>query len=459
MSKLDVVILAAGAGKRMRSALPKVLHKLAGKPLLQHVIDTARRLLPNQIYVVYGHGGEQVRSALDAPDLVWIEQTQQLGTGHALKQALPVLRADGETLVLFGDVPLVKVETLESLIKQRQANTDCLVLLTVKLDDPKGYGRIVRDPVTGDIQAIVEEKDTNEAQRIIREINTGIMLLPNRFLADWLARLNNANNQGEYYLTDIVAMAVNDGVRVISASTANSWEPSGVNDKLQLAELERIYQRNLADELMLQGVMLADPSRIDIRGKLECGRDVEIDVNCVFEGHVELGEGVKIQPNCILRDVVIAAGTVIAAYTLIEHARIGQNCQIGPYARIRPGTRLDQAVHIGNFVEIKNSEIAAGSKVNHLSYIGDSQIGKDVNVGAGTITCNYDGAYKHRTIIEDDVFIGSDCQLIAPVRVARGATIGAGSTITRDAPAEQLTLSRSRQTSIANWKRPRKDRS
>ncbi|HNO76155.1 MAG TPA: bifunctional UDP-N-acetylglucosamine diphosphorylase/glucosamine-1-phosphate N-acetyltransferase GlmU [Nitrosomonas mobilis] len=455
MSGLDVVILAAGAGKRMYSTLPKVLHKLAGKPLLQHVLDTAQCLLPSQICIVYGHGGELVRSALDDPSLVWIEQAQRLGTGHALKQALPVLRADGATLVLFGDVPLVKSETLELLV--RQAHTNCLALLTVKLNDPTGYGRIVRDAVTGDIRAIVEEKDANTAQRAINEINTGIMLLPNKFLSDWLARLDNANNQGEYYLTDIVAMAVKDGIRVISASPANSWESSGVNNKLQLAELERIYQRNYANKLMLQGVMLADPARIDIRGRLNCGSDVEIDINCLFEGNVELGDRVKIQANCVLRDVAIADGTVVSAFTLIEHTTIGQNCRIGPYARIRPGTYLDQDVHIGNFVEIKNSQIAAGSKVNHLSYIGDSQIGRNVNVGAGTITCNYDGAHKHRTIIEDNVFIGSDCQLIAPVKVARGATIGAGSTITRDAPAEQLSLSRSRQTSIPNWKRPKKD--
>jgi bifunctional UDP-N-acetylglucosamine pyrophosphorylase/glucosamine-1-phosphate N-acetyltransferase len=452
---LDVVILAAGTGKRMCSALPKVLHKLAGKPLLLHVLDTARRLLPGQICIVYGHGGDSVRSVINDPGLIWVEQAQQLGTGHALKQALPALHADGATLVLFGDVPLVRSETLELLV--RGAHENCLVLLTMKLDNPSGYGRIVRDCKTGDIEAIVEDKDATSAQRGINEVNTGIMLFPNKFLSSWLARLDNVNTQGEYYLTDIVAMAVKDGVRVMSASPLNSWEPSGVNNKLQLAELERIYQRNYANELMLQGVMLADPARIDIRGELSCGKDVEIDINCLFEGNVQLGDDVKIQGNCVIRNATIAAGTVVSAFTLIENATIGQKCRIGPYARIRPGTHLDQAVHIGNFVEIKNSQISAGSKVNHLSYIGDSQIGKDVNVGAGTITCNYDGAHKHRTIIEDDVFIGSDCQLIAPVRVAKGATIGAGSTITRDAPAKQLTLSRSRQTSIGNWKRPQKD--
>lgn len=455
MTRLDIAILAAGVGKRMCSALPKVLHKLAGKPLLLHVLDAARCLLPNKICIVHGHGGELVQSAIDDPNLVWVEQVQQLGTGHALKQALPALHHDGATLVLFGDVPLVKPETLELMIRQMQ--DDCLVLLTVKLDNPTGYGRIVRDAATGDIQAIVEDKDATSIQRTIHEINTGIMLLPNKFLPDWLARLSNANTQGEYYLTDIVAMAVKDGIRIISASPANSWEPSGVNNKLQLAELERIYQRNYANELMLQGVMLADPARIDIRGELNCGDDVEIDVNCLFEGNVELGDNVKIQANCVLRNATIAAGTIVSTFTLIENATIGQNCRVGPYARIRPGTHLDEAVHIGNFVEIKNSHISTGSKVNHLSYIGDSQIGKNVNVGAGTITCNYDGAHKHRTIIEDDVFIGSDCQLIAPVKVAKGATIGAGSTITRDTPAEQLTLSRSQQTSIANWKRPKKD--
>ncbi len=454
MTRLDVVILAAGVGKRMCSTLPKVLHKLAGKTLLQHVLDTARRLLPDKICIVYGHGGALVQSAIDDPNLSWIEQAQQLGTGHALKKALPTLQNYGVTLVLFGDVPLVKQETLELMIKRMQG--DCLVLLTVKLDDPTGYGRIVRDVTTGDIQAIVEEKDAISAQHAINEVNTGIMLLPNKFLPDWLARLDSDNAQGEYYLTDIVALAVNDGIRIISASPADDWEPSGVNNKLQLAELERIYQREYANKLMLQGTMLADPLRIDVRGELNCDDDVEIDINCLFEGKVQLGDGVRVQANCILRNVTVAAGTVISAFTLIENATIGQNCRVGPYARIRPGTYLDEAVHVGNFVEVKNSQIASGSKVNHLSYIGDSQIGRDVNIGAGTITCNYDGAHKHRTIIEDNVFIGSDCQLIAPVRVASGATIGAGSTITRDAPAEQLTLSRSRQTSIANWKRPKK---
>lgn len=455
MTRLDVVILAAGVGKRMCSTLPKVLHKLAGRPLLLHVLDTARRLLPDKICIVYGHGGELVQSAIDDPNLVWVEQAQQLGTGHALKQALPVLQNDGATLVLFGDVPLVKQETLELMIKRMQG--DCLVLLTVKLDNPTGYGRILRDPMTGEILAIVEDKDATSAQHAINEINTGIMLLPNKFLSDWLDRLDNANTQREYYLTDIVAMAVADGLNVISASPANSWEPSGVNNKLQLAELERIYQREYAEKLMLQGIMLADPLRIDVRGELNCGSDVEIDINCLFEGDVRLGDGVKVQANCVLRNVTIAAGTIISAFTLIENATIGQNCRVGPYARIRPGTHLDEAVHIGNFVEVKNSQIAPGSKVNHLSYIGDTQIGRGVNVGAGTITCNYDGVYKHRTIIEDNVFIGSDCQLIAPVRIESGATIGAGSTITRDAPAEQLTLSRSRQTSITNWKRPKKE--
>ncbi|MDT8363093.1 MAG: bifunctional UDP-N-acetylglucosamine diphosphorylase/glucosamine-1-phosphate N-acetyltransferase GlmU [Nitrosomonas sp.] len=455
MIRLDIVILAAGIGKRMCSALPKVLHKLAGKPLLLHVLDTAKGLSPDKICVVHGHGGELVRSVIDDSGLVWIEQAQQLGTGHALKQAIPTLHKNGATLVLFGDVPLVKQETLELLIKKMQ--DDRLVLLTVKLDNPSGYGRIVRDVATGDIQAIVEDKDATPAQRAINEINTGIMLLPNKFLSDWLARLDNANIQGEYYLTDIIAMAVNDDIRVISASPVDSWEPSGVNNKLQLAELERIYQLEYAKKLMLQGTMLADPARIDIRGELNCGNDVEIDVNCIFEGDVHLGDCVKVQANCVLRNVAIAAGTIVSAFTLIENATIGQNCRIGPYARIRPGTHLDEAVHIGNFVEVKNSQISTGSKVNHLSYIGDSQIGRDVNIGAGTITCNYDGAHKHRTIIENNVFIGSGCQLIAPVRVASGATIGAGSTITRDAPAEQLTLSRSRQTSIPNWKRPQKN--
>ena len=457
MPRINVVILAAGMGKRMRSALPKVLHPLAGKPILSHVLDTARTLSPKKICVIYGYGGERVRQTVgDDPNLIWVEQAQQLGTGHAVKQALPYLEKGSATLVLFGDVPLVKSNTLEELIGKARA--DNLVLLTVELDNPTGYGRIVRDSETNRVQAIVEEKDALPSQKAIREINTGIMILPNMYLENWLDRLSNNNTQGEYYLTDIIAMAVEDGIQIETSNPSSEWEVVGVNDKVQLSSLERIYQQDIANKLMEQGVMLADPARLDVRGKLVCGNDVEIDVNCIFEGNVRLGDGVKVNANCILRNVVVADGTVIHPFSMLEDTKVGENCRVGPYARIRPGTQLDDVVHVGNFVEIKNSHIASGSKVNHLSYIGDTEMGKQVNIGAGTITCNYDGAFKYRTIIEDNVFIGSDSQLIAPVTVAKGSTIGAGSTITRDTPEGQLTLSRVKQISIAHWKRPQKNK-
>lgn len=457
MLQVDVVVLAAGMGKRMRSTLPKVLHPLAGKPILSHVLDSARTLSPRTICVVYGYGGEQVRQTIGAAsDLVWVEQAQQLGTGHAVKQALSCLGQSGVTLVLFGDVPLVKSDTLKAMLDH--AAEDRLVLLTVELDNPHGYGRIVRDAATNHVQAIVEEKDTSDAQKKIREINTGIMALPNQYLASWFDKLSNANAQGEYYLTDIIAMAVDAGVPIETAYATADWEVAGVNDKVQLSVLERAYQRSIATQLMEQGVMLIDAARFDVRGQLTCGGDVTIDVNCIFEGDVQLGNDVTINANCILRNVAVADGTVIHPFTLIEEATIGKNCQIGPYARIRPGTQLDDAVRIGNFVEIKNSQIAAASKVNHLSYIGDTKMGSQVNIGAGTITCNYDGAFKHKTIIEDDVFIGSDSQLVAPVTIAKGTTIGAGSTITRDTPAGQLTLSRAKQVSMTGWKRPQKNK-
>lgn len=453
--QLDIVILAAGAGKRMRSSLPKVLHPLAGRPLLSHVLDAARALCPSKICVVYGHGGEIVPRSFNDSNLVWIRQDQQLGTGHALKQALPHLNKTGRTLVLFGDVPLIKGNTLERLLDK--AVEDCLVLLTAEVDDPAGYGRIVRDPESGRILSIVEEKDAVTSQGAIREINTGIMVFPNTRLFLWLTELSNDNAQGEYYLTDVVALAAKAGVGIEAAHPTYSWETIGVNNKRQLAVLERCYQRDLADQLLEQGVMLADPTRIDVRGRLVCGENVEIDIGCIFEGEVRLGNGVKIEANSILRNAVIDSGTVVCPFSLIEDAKVGADCRIGPFARIRPGTRLDNAVHIGNFVEVKNSHISASSKANHLSYIGDAVIGQHVNIGAGTITCNYDGAMKHQTVIEDDVFIGSDTQLIAPVRVSKGSTIGAGSTITRDTPEGQLTLSRAKQMSIANWKRPKKD--
>jgi bifunctional UDP-N-acetylglucosamine pyrophosphorylase/glucosamine-1-phosphate N-acetyltransferase len=431
---LNVVILAAGKGKRMYSDLPKVLHPLAGKALLAHVIDTSRQLGAARICVVYGHGGELVRETLDAPDLNWARQEPQLGTGHAVLQAMPALAGTtASTLVLYGDVPLTRAATLQRLIDA--AGGDALGLLTAHLDNPHGYGRIVR--VDGKVVRIVEEKDADDAERAIREINTGILVAPTAALARWLPGLGNRNAQGEYYLTDIVALAVAEGMPVVTAHPDAGWETEGVNSKVQLAQLERVYQRNLAERLLEQGVTLADPSRIDVRGELVCGRDVSIDVNCVFEGRVVLGDGVRIKANCVLEDAVVGAGSIV-----------------GPFARLRPGTELGSDVHIGNFVEVKNSTIADHSKANHLAYVGDATIGSRVNVGAGTITCNYDGANKFRTVIEDDVFIGSDTQLVAPVTVGRGATLGAGTTLTRDAPPDQLTVSRAKQLSIPGWKRP-----
>ncbi len=436
---LNVVILAAGQGKRMRSDLPKVLHPIAGKPMLAHVLDTARALVPAQVCVVYGHGGEQVRTALLAPELAWALQEPQLGTGHAVLQALPHLDAvpPAPTLVLYGDVPLIRATTLRRLIEV--AGDDKLALLTAHLDNPHGYGRIVR--IDGQVTRIVEEKDADDAERAIREINTGILVAPGAALARWLPQLGNRNAQGEYYLTDIVAMAVAEGMDVVTAHPDAHWETEGVNSKTQLAMLERIHQRNIAETLMEQGVTLADPARIDVRGELLCGRDVFIDVNCVFEGRVVLGDGVRINPNCVIQDAVVGPQSII-----------------GPFARLRPGATLAEDVHIGNFVEVKNSTIAAHSKANHLAYIGDATVGSRVNVGAGTITCNYDGANKFRTVIEDDVFIGSDTQLVAPVTVGKGATLGAGTTLTRDAPPDQLTVSRPKQISIAGWKRPVKQK-
>ena len=447
----------------MHSALPKVLHALAGKPLLSHVLDTAHALSPQKICVVYGHGGEAVPQTINDKKLIWVKQAPQLGTGHALMQALPHLDKKGMTVVLYGDVPLTSVETLKRLIAA--AATKHLALLTVELADPSGYGRIVRSKVEkgagkgegkgeGKVTAIIEEKDASKTQRQICEINTGIMVISNQSLHGWLPRLKNSNAQKEYYLTDIVAMAVKDGIKVETTQPRHAWETLGINSKNQLATLERIVQNETANKLLEQGVTLADPSRLDIRGQLVCGREVAIDINCVFEGVVQLGDSVRVGAHSILKNVKVAAGTVIAPFSLIEDADIGKNCRIGPYARIRPGTRLADEVHIGNFVEVKNSRIAAGSKANHLSYIGDAVVGKKVNIGAGTITCNYDGANKYQTIIEDDVFIGSDTQLVAPVKVAKGSTIGAGSTITKDTPPATLTLSRSKQVSLAGWKRP-----
>ena len=449
---INVVILAAGQGKRMYSDLPKVLHRLAGKPLLAHVVDTARALKPNRICVVYGHGGEQVPAAMCAKDLIFVHQAKQLGTGHALKQALPHLDPRAATLVLYGDVPLTSLPTLRRLTAGKGAH---IKLLTAMLDDPTGYGRILRD-ARGQVTGIVEEKDATTTQRAIREGNTGLYLLPTRHLKRWLGGLSNRNAQKEYYLTDVIKSGIDDGIRIETVAPKSIWEISGVNSQKQLADLERVFQQETAERMLNAGVHLADAQRFDLRGTLHCGRDVSIDINCLFEGAVRLGDGVEIGANCIIRNATIARGTRVAPFSIIDDARIGANCIIGPFARLRPASELAENVHIGNFVEVKASRIGRGSKANHLAYVGDSVVGRNVNVGAGTITCNYDGANKHKTIIEDDVFIGSDTQLVAPVTVRRGATIGAGSTITKEAPANQLTLSRARQISIPTWKRPRK---
>jgi bifunctional UDP-N-acetylglucosamine pyrophosphorylase/glucosamine-1-phosphate N-acetyltransferase len=453
---MNVVILAAGMGKRMQSALPKVLHPLAGKPLLQHVIDTALGLAPSKLCVIYGHGGAAVPAAVQK----WAEagnvqidtalQEPQLGTGHAVMQALPQLDDDAPTLVLYGDVPLTTAASLRKLVDA--AGNDKLAILTVEQANPFGLGRIIREG--GSIVRIVEEKDATEAERAIREINSGIMVIPTRRLKGWLAALGNNNAQGEYYLTDIVAQAVAHGVPVVSAQPSAEWEVAGVNSKVQLAELERRHQLNIATALLEKGVTLMDPARIDVRGELVCGRDVTIDVGCVFEGRVELGDGVTIGAHSVLVNAKVASGAQVKPFCHIEDAVVGDKSQIGPYARLRPGTTLGEDVHVGNFVEIKNSQVAAHSKANHLAYVGDATVGSRVNIGAGTITCNYDGANKFRTVIEDDAFIGSDSQLVAPVTVGAGATLGAGTTLTKDAPAGKLTISRPKQLTIEGWKRP-----
>ena len=464
---MNIVILAAGQGKRMKSALPKVLQTLAGKPLLHHVLDTALALQGKSSktgpVVVVGHGATDVKEFLSnaaQEDARFIKvsaalQAQQKGTGHALLQALPKLDAQEPTLVLYGDVPLTSQKTLSKLAKLADGvrGKDCaLALLTQDLSDPTGYGRIVRD-TDGSVKEIVEEKDASTAQKAIKEINTGIMVLPTNSLKKWLKALRASNAQGEYYLTDVIAMAVKDGVPIRTAQADNEYETIGVNSREQLASLERVHQLNIANQLMDAGVSLADPKRIDIRGTLECGPDVFIDVGCVFEGCVTLASGSKIGPYCIIRNSTIGKDVTVHAFSHIDGARVGNQSLIGPYARLRPGAELSNDVHIGNFVEVKNSKIAANSKANHLAYVGDSIVGTRVNIGAGTITCNYDGVNKHQTIIEDDVFIGSDTQLVAPVRVGRGATLGAGTTLTKDAPANQLTVSRAKQISL-QWQRP-----
>lgn len=450
--KLNIVILAAGKGTRMHSDTPKVLHQVGGKAILGHVITCAKALQPQNIIVVYGFGGEVVKQAFSDEKIIWVNQAEQKGTGHAVQQALPYLK-DGQTLILLGDVPLVNVHACEQLLKQSEQS---LVLLSFIKEDPTGYGRIVRD-TNHQVTAIVEHKDATEAQHKIKEVNTGIMAMPTAHLNNWLSKLTNNNAQGEYYLTDIVGFAVADNVAVQAVVTDDEWSVTGINAKTDLVQIERVYQARLASKLLQQGVTLKDANRIDIRGNLTCGRDVEIDVNCVFEGNVTLGNRVSIGANCVIKNATIHAGANIAAFTHIDDAIVGEQSKIGPFARLRPGTELGTDTHVGNFVELKNAQVDIGSKINHLSYVGDSTVGKHVNIGAGTITCNYDGANKFRTIIEDDAFIGSDTQLIAPVTIGKGATIAAGSTITKNAPADALTLCRAKeQKSIAGWKRPKK---
>ncbi|KVD83890.1 bifunctional N-acetylglucosamine-1-phosphate uridyltransferase/glucosamine-1-phosphate acetyltransferase [Burkholderia stagnalis] len=453
---MNIVILAAGTGKRMRSALPKVLHPLAGRPLLSHVIATARALQPSRLVIVVGHGAEQVQAAVAAPDVQFAVQAEQLGTGHAVRQALPLLDPAQPTLVLYGDVPLTRVSTLERLVDA--ARDGRYGILTVTLDDPAGYGRIVRDPA-GFVTRIVEQKDASPEEQKIAEINTGIVVTPTAQLAMWLGALNNDNAQGEYYLTDVVELAIEAGFEVVTAQPDAEWETLGVNSKAQLAELERVHQRTLADTLLADGVTLADPARLDVRGTLRCGRDVSIDVNCVFEGNVTLADNVAIGPNCVIRNASIGAGTRVDAFTHIDGAELGAHTVIGPYARLRPGTQLADEAHVGNFVEVKNAVIGHGSKANHLTYIGDADIGARVNIGAGTITCNYDGANKFRTVIEDDVFVGSDTQLVAPVHVGRGVTIAAGTTIWKDVADGLLALNEKTQTAKSGYVRPVKKKS
>ncbi|MCB1735464.1 MAG: bifunctional UDP-N-acetylglucosamine diphosphorylase/glucosamine-1-phosphate N-acetyltransferase GlmU [Gammaproteobacteria bacterium] len=445
---LSVVILAAGKGTRMRSALPKVLHELAGKPLLEHVVDAARQLGTDDIHVVYGHGGEQVTEQLADLSVHWVLQEPQLGTGHAVAQALPTIDDARRVLVLYGDVPMIAVADIAPLVASEEVG-----VLTVKLADPTGYGRIIRNQ-DGSIARIVEHKDADQAERMITEINTGIIAVGAADLKRWVANLDNRNVQGEFYLTDVIEMASRDGHAVRAHRASSEFDVAGVNDRVQLAKLERIYQRRQADALMRDGATLRDPDRIDIRGSVACGEDCDIDVNVVFEGRVKLGKNVRIGPNNVLRNVVIGDGVEILANCVLEDCEVGAQTRIGPFARLRPEAVLADHVHIGNFVEIKKSTVASGSKVNHLTYIGDTTIGSGVNVGAGTITCNYDGANKHRTVIGDNAFIGSCTQLVAPVEVGAGATIGAGSTIVRNAPPEKLTLSRAKQVTIEAWKRP-----
>ncbi|MEJ0036255.1 MAG: bifunctional UDP-N-acetylglucosamine diphosphorylase/glucosamine-1-phosphate N-acetyltransferase GlmU [Gammaproteobacteria bacterium] len=453
--QLNVVILAAGQGKRMKSSLPKVLQPLAGKPLLRHVIDVAQAMQASAVSVVYGHRGEVVRDALKSEKVTWVEQAQQLGTGHAVQQALPTLKDDALVLILYGDVPLIRRSTLEDLVKL--AGPKAMSLLTMVVDNPAGYGRIVRN-AKGQVLKIVEQKDASKSQLKIRECNTGVMAAPAKLLKKWIARLKNDNVQGEYLLTDIVAMAVKDKVKVNPLVAPTVAEVLGINDKVQLAEVEALRRAEVAKELMLAGVTLVDPARLDVRGTLKHGADVFIDVNAIFEGNVTLGDRVRIGPNCVIRDAKIGDDTEIFANCVVDGAEIGTKCVVGPFARLRPTSTLANEVHIGNFVEVKNSTIGVGSKANHLTYVGDADVGSGVNLGAGTIIANYDGANKHRTVIEDGAHTGSNSVLVAPITVGAGATIGAGSTVTRAAPAGKLTLARARQVVIEDWVRPVKQK-
>ena len=448
--KLEVIVLAAGQGTRMKSALPKVLHTLAGRPLLEHVVRTARALEPVAVHVVVGHGAEAVRTALAGYPLNWVVQERQLGTGHAVLQALPAVAGDSTVLVLYGDVPLIRAETLAALAAMA---VDGTALLTACLDQPAGYGRILRDG-SGAVQGVVEEKDASDAQRALHEVNTGVLAAPASDLRAYLPRVGNDNRQGEYYLPDILGLAVAEGKRIGTFEAESELDVLGVNDRVQLNQVEREYQRREAERLMREGVSLADAGRLDIRGTLTCGRDVRIDVNVVFEGEVTLGDGVTVEPNCVLRDVEVGAGATIHAMSHLQEARVGAGCDVGPFARLRPGTVMSPGARVGNFVETKKALIGPGSKVNHLTYIGDCEMGAKVNIGAGTITCNYDGVNKHRTEIGDGVFVGSNSTLVAPLQIAEGGFVAAGSTITRAVGTDELAVSRGRQRNIAGWQRP-----
>ncbi|CNI41333.1 MULTISPECIES: bifunctional UDP-N-acetylglucosamine diphosphorylase/glucosamine-1-phosphate N-acetyltransferase GlmU [Yersinia] len=449
-SSMSVVILAAGKGTRMYSDLPKVLHPLAGKPMVQHVIDAAMKLGAQKVHLVYGHGAELLKKTLTDPALNWVLQAEQLGTGHAMQQAAPHFADDEDVLMLYGDVPLISVDTLQRLLAAKPQGG--IGLLTVKLDNPSGYGRIVRE--NGDVVGIVEHKDATDAQREINEINTGILVANGRDLKRWLSLLNNNNAQGEFYITDIIALAHADGKKIEAVHPTRLSEVEGVNNRLQLATLERVYQSEQAEKLLLAGVMLLDPARFDLRGELTHGRDITIDTNVIIEGHVTLGDRVRIGTGCVLKNCVIGDDSEISPYTVLEDSRLDVGCTVGPFARLRPGAELAEGAHVGNFVEIKKARLGKGSKAGHLSYLGDAEIGSGVNIGAGTITCNYDGKNKFKTIIGDDVFVGSDTQLVAPVTVAKGATIGAGTTVTRDVAENELVLSRVKQANIQGWKRP-----